>query len=165
MGSAAAPACTTKSPFYSSLQGVLKYSHSKVKQGPTIQPPTSLHAVPPAKGEGELLSAVPRWGPGWSLSSHQGCLLAICNMFPAEILEHSHPRSPTVCTPELQCPRLTAVLGRKALGWELLGIPSAYSTSCSSDLQDAEDPQSRERSQNKAPGSSTVRGKLPDTSL
>lgn len=100
-----------------------------------------------------------------SLSAHTRAVCWPSVMFPAEILEHSHPRSPTVCMPELQCPRLTAVLGRKALGWELLGIPSAYSASCSSDLQDTEDLQSRERSQNKALGSSTVRRKLPDTSL
>lgn len=114
-----------------SLTIIRKHSHSTAKQGP---------AMPPAKGEGELLG----WGPTCSLSSHQGCLLAIWPCLLQKFLSTAIPQSTAVCTPELQRPRLTAVLERKALGWELLGIPSAYGTSCSSDIQDIEDLQSQE---------------------
>lgn len=53
---------TTNHPF---TRGVLKFSHSQVKRGPTTQG-----------------------------GSHQGCLLAGSDRFSAGILEHSHPESP-----------------------------------------------------------------------
>lgn len=102
------------------------------------------------------------WAPGCPLSVSWGCLLSGCNSL------QEFPRTATTgCPQPARCPGLTGVLGRRK---ERLGITGNCGNRLSpqSRLQlgpaGHEVPLSPAWSQHGAPGSSTVRRKLPDSS-